>query len=41
MGGLSYELGVNGDEKLMKTGILLIKIDIAHFTLINLETVTV
>ena len=35
--GLSYELGVNGKKKLMETGILLIKMDIAHFTLVNLE----
>ena len=33
--GLSYELGVNGEKKLMETGILLIKMDIAHFTLVN------
>ena len=32
--GLSYELGVNGEKKLMETGILLIKMDIAHFTLV-------
>ena len=38
---LSYELGVNGEKKLMETGILLIKTDIAHFTLVNLETLTV
>ena len=35
--GLSYELGVNGEKKLMETGILLIKMDIAHFTLVNQE----
>ena len=34
--GLSYELGVNGEKKLMETGILLIKMNIAHFTMINL-----
>ena len=39
--GLSYELGVNGEKKLMETGILLIKMDIAHFTLVNLEILTV
>ena len=39
--GLSYELGVNGDKKLIETGILLIKIDIAHFTLVNTEILTV
>ena len=31
--GLSYELGVNGEKKLMETGIL-IKMDIPHFTLL-------
>ena len=35
--GLSYELGVNGAKKLMETGILLIKTDIAHFTLANMR----
>ena len=39
--GLSYELGLNGEKKLMETGILLIKMDIAHFTLVNLEILTV
>ena len=39
--GLSYELGVNGEKKLMETGILLIKMDIAHFKLVNLEILTV
>ena len=40
--GLSYELGVNREKKtLMETGILLIKMDIAHFTLINLEILRV
>ena len=39
--GLSYELRVNGEKKLMKTGILLIKMDIANFTLVNLEILTV
>ena len=39
--GLSYELGVNGEKKLMETGILLIKMNIAHFTLVNLEILTV
>ena len=39
--GLSYKLGVNGEKKLMETGILLIKMDIAHFTLVNLEILTV
>ena len=28
--GLPYELGVNGEKKLMETGIILIKMDIAH-----------
>ena len=35
--GLSYELGVNGAKKLMETGILLIKMDIAHFKLVNMR----
>ena len=35
--GLSYELDVNGEKKLMETGVLVIKMDIAHFTLVNLE----
>ena len=39
--GLPYELGVNGEEKLMETGILLIKMDIAYFRLVNLEILTV
>ena len=29
--GLSYGLGLNGEEKIMETGILLLKMDIAHF----------
>ena len=29
--GSSYELGVNGEKKLMETGILLIKMDIITF----------
>ena len=29
--GLSDELGVNGENKLMETGILLIKMDISHW----------
>ena len=33
--GLSYKIGVNGEKKLMETGIFLIKMDIAHFTLVN------
>ena len=41
-GGLSYELGVNGEKKkLMETGILLIEMDIAHFRLIILKTLRV
>ena len=32
---LSYELGVNGGKKLMQTGILSVKMDIAHFTPVN------
>ena len=39
--GLSYELGVNGEKKLMETGILLIKMDIGNFTLVKLEILTV
>ena len=39
--GLSYELGQDGKKKLMETGILLIKMDTAHFTLVNLEILTV
>ena len=39
--GVSYELGVNGEKKLMEAGILLTKMDIAHFTLVNLEIFTV
>ena len=35
--GLSYELGVNGAKKLIETEILLIKMDIAHFTLLNMR----
>ena len=38
---VSYELGVNGGKKLMETGMLLIKMDIAHFTLVNLGILTV
>ena len=40
--GLSYGVGVNGGEKKkkMETGTLLIRMDIAHFTLINLEILT-
>ena len=41
LSGLPYELGVNGEKKLMETEILLIKIDIAHFTLVNLNILTV
>ena len=37
--GLSYGLGVNG-EKQMDSGILLIKMGVAHFTLVNLEILT-
>ena len=36
-GGLSFELVVNGEKKLMETGILLIKMDTARFALANLE----
>ena len=34
-------LGVNGEKKSMKTKILLIKVDISHFTLVNLEILRV
>ena len=37
--GLSYGLGVNGEKK-MDAGILLIKMGVAHFTLVNLEILT-
>ena len=37
---VSYELGVTGEKK-VKTAILLIKMDITHFTLVNLESLTV
>ena len=39
--GLSYELGVNGEKKLMETVILLIRMDTANFTLVNLEILTI
>ena len=39
--GLSYEPGVDGEKKLMETEILLIKVEITHFTLVNLEILTV
>ena len=39
--GLSYELGANGKKRLMETEILLTKVDIAHFTLVYLENLTV
>ena len=40
--GLSYELGVNDEKKKkMETGKLLLNMDIAHFTLVNLEILTV
>ena len=38
--GLSYGLGVNGEKKVMETGILLIKMDIAHFARVNLKMLT-
>ena len=38
--GLSYELDVNGEKKLMENE-MLIKMDKAHFSLVNLEIVTV
>ena len=39
--GLSFELGVNGKKMFMETGILLTKVYIADFTLVNLELLTV
>ena len=39
--GSSYELGVNGEKKLIETGILLIKMEIVHLTLVNPEILTV
>ena len=39
--GLSYELGLNNEKKLMETGILLIKMDISHFTPVFLEILLV
>ena len=33
---LSYDLGANGEKKFMETGILLIEMDIAYLTLVNL-----
>ena len=38
---LSYELGLNGEKKVNENGILLTKMDIAHFTLVNLDILTV
>ena len=37
---LSYELGVNDKKKLMETGIFLIKMNKAHFALVNLKILT-
>ena len=37
--GLSYELVVNGEKKIIR--ILLVTMDIAHFTPVNLEVLTV
>ena len=39
--GLSYELDVNGEKTLMENEMSLIKMDKAHFSLVNLEIVTV
>ena len=36
----SYELGANGEKKFMETEILLIQMDIAYFTLVNLGILT-
>ena len=38
---LYYELGVNGEKKLIETGILIIKMEKVHFRLVNLEIVKV
>ena len=38
---LSYELGVNDEKKPMETRILLIKMNISYFTLVNLEILIV
>ena len=35
--GLSYELVANGAKKFMETEILLIKMEIAYFTLVNMS----
>ena len=35
--GLSYELGLNGAKELVETGILLTKMDITHFILVNIR----
>ena len=39
--GLSHELGLNGEKRLMETGILLPKMGIANFRQVNLEILTV
>ena len=39
--GLSHGLGVNGEKEILETGILLIKMDIAYFTLVNLKVLLV
>ena len=39
--GLCYELAVNGERKLMETGIFLINMDMAHFTLVNLKILAI
>ena len=39
--GLSYELGVNGEKKVNGNWDIINKMDIAHFTLVNLEILTV
>ena len=39
--GLSYELGVDGEKTLMDTEILLIEMDIADFTLVDLKILAI
>ena len=39
--GLSYELGVDGEKTLMDTEILLIEMDKADFTLVDLKILAI
>ena len=39
--GSSYELGVDGEKTLMDTEILLIEMDIADFTLVDLKILAI